>query len=536
VSDEAGRVDIHYVLDKLYYSHDNPRDKGTGFERFIKSFLVTEPLYAGRFEQVWMWSDWPERGSRPDHGIDLVARERDTGDLVAVQCKFFDPSAALPKGEIDSFLAESGKHPFRSRLLVTTAGRLNSAAEAAIEDQQIPVNVIGLEDLVGSTLDWAQFDPSTPEVLATLGRKRLRPHQRTAIDAVRAGLVEHDRGQLIMACGTGKTFTSLRLAEEVVPPGGRVLFLVPSIALLNQSLKEWSTEATDPLRTFAVCSDTKVGKANEDSSVVDLAIPATTDPARLAERASAFHRLIRTNAPWCSRRTSRSTSWRRRSGPGCPSFDLVICDEAHRTTGVTVAGSDESAFVRVHDGAYLHGVQAAVHDGHARASTTRRPRSRPVRRMPSSRRWTTWLTFGPEFHRLGFGQAVTAGLLTDYKVLVLTIDEGAVARTFQDDLAMNAELNLPDVARIVGMLERPGQADGRLGGRLSARSRPTRSRCARRWRSRRTSRRRSGSPRPSGRSLAPTSTPCRRPTPKSLRAPRRGGCPCRHACATSTAR
>ncbi|HQD69540.1 MAG TPA: hypothetical protein PLO87_13205, partial [Ornithinibacter sp.] len=117
MSDEAGRVDIHYVLDKLYYSHDNPRDKGTGFERFIKSFLVTEPLYAGRFEQVWMWSDWPERGTRPDHGIDLVARERDTGDLVAVQCKFFSPEAALPKGEIDSFLAESGKHPFRSRLL-----------------------------------------------------------------------------------------------------------------------------------------------------------------------------------------------------------------------------------------------------------------------------------------------------------------------------------------------------------------------------------------------------------------------------------
>jgi predicted helicase len=337
VSDNPGRVDIHYVLDKLYYSHDNPRDKGTGFERFIKSFLVTEPLYAGRFEQVWMWSDWPERGSRPDHGIDLVARERDTGDLVAVQCKFFDPSAALPKGEIDSFLAESGKHPFRSRLLVTTAGRLNSAAEAAIEDQQIPVNVIGLEDLVGSTLDWAQFDPSTPEVLATLGRKRLRPHQRTAIDAVRAGLVEHDRGQLIMACGTGKTFTSLRLAEEVVPPGGRVLFLVPSIALLNQSLKEWSTEATDPLRTFAVCSDTKVGKANEDSSVVDLAIPATTDSARLAERASAPP-----TDP--NRRTVVFATYQsidvvaQAPGQGLPAFDLVICDEAHRTTGVTLAG------------------------------------------------------------------------------------------------------------------------------------------------------------------------------------------------------
>lgn len=209
----------------------------------MRTFLLTEPVHANRFDQVWMWNDWPDRGNRPDRGIDLVARERETGDLVAVQCKFYNPTHRLNKADIDSFLSESGKHPFRGRLIVSTADDWGPAAEAAVADQQIPVSRIGLNDLVESTVDWTQFDIATPEVLATKGRKQLRPHQRTALERVRAGFADHDRGQLIMACGTGKTSTSLRIAEDLVPLGGRVLLLVPSIALLSQALKEWSTEA-----------------------------------------------------------------------------------------------------------------------------------------------------------------------------------------------------------------------------------------------------------------------------------------------------
>ena len=109
-------IDIAYVLDKLYYSAKDERDKGDKFERMVRKYLLTEPLYADRFDEVWRWMDWPDRGKRPDHGIDLVARERDTGDLAAVQCKFYDPAHYLTKGDIDSFLAESGHFPFRSRL------------------------------------------------------------------------------------------------------------------------------------------------------------------------------------------------------------------------------------------------------------------------------------------------------------------------------------------------------------------------------------------------------------------------------------
>lgn len=198
-------IDIEYVLDNLYFSSKDERDKGDKFERLVRTWLLTEPVHADRFDEVWRWMEWPERGNRPDRGIDLVARERETGDLVAVQCKFYEPEHYLTKPDIDSFLSESGKHPFRARMVISTTDRWNSAARAAIENQQIPVSLVGLNDLVESTIDWSQFTFETPEVLATKGRKQLRPHQRTALEKARSGFTVHDRGQLIMACGTGKT-------------------------------------------------------------------------------------------------------------------------------------------------------------------------------------------------------------------------------------------------------------------------------------------------------------------------------------------
>lgn len=423
-------VDIAYVLDKLYYSAVHERDKGDRFERFIRRFLLTEPVYADRFDEVWMWSEWPERGTRPDHGIDLVARERETGDLVAVQCKFYDPTHYLTKPDIDSFLSESGKQPFRSRLVISTTDRWNSAAEAAVRDQQIPVSRIGLEDLVESTVDWSQFDAETPDVLATKGRKQLRPYQQTAISRVREGFATGDRGQLIMACGTGKTFTSLRVAEDLVGKGGRVLFLVPSIALLSQSLKEWSTHAEGSLRTFAVCSDGKVGKSSEDMSVVDLAIPATTDPQSLAVRASMNsgdpNRMTVVFATY----QSIEVITRAQAEHGMAGFDLVICDEAHRTTGATASGGETSAFLKVHDESLLLADKRLYMTATPRlyddASKAKAGQADAVIASMDDE-----AVFGPEFYRLGFGQAVSQGWLTDYKVIVLTVDEGAVSSTFQ---------------------------------------------------------------------------------------------------------
>lgn len=442
------------VLDQLYFAAVNERDKGDKFERLMLQFFKTDLQWADRFADVWMWSDWPGRQGRPDTGIDLVATDAASGETVAIQCKFYDPTHYLQKEHIDSFLAASGKQPFAQRLIVSTTDRWGKNAEATIEDQQVPVQRLRFMDLAESSIDWSQFDLSTPEVMTLRDRKQLRPHQRAALANVRAGLAEHDRGKLIMACGTGKTFTSLRITEDLLPDGGTVLFLVPSISLLSQSLREWSLETEADLRPFAVCSDVKVGKrtkaqSDEDISVVDLAIPATTNPTRLhtqlADANAAAGKLTVVFSTYQSIAVVAEAQ-----AKGLADFDLVICDEAHRTTGATLAGVDESAFVKVHDPAFIRASKRLYMTATPRiyddASKAKAGQAQAVLASMDDES-----LYGPELHRLGFGEAVSAGLLTDYKVLVLAVDEKSVSRTFQAQMAdEHSELKLDDVAKIVG--------------------------------------------------------------------------------------
>ena len=445
---------LEQILDQLYFSATNERDKGEKFERLMLQFFKTDRFWSEQFAGVWMWSDWPERHGRRDNGIDLVGTDRQSGDAVAIQCKFYDPTRQLVKADIDSFLGESGKAPFAQRLLVSTTDHWGPNAEAAIEGQQIPVQRLRFMDLAESSIDWAQFDLSTPEVMELKDRKKIRPHQSLALEKVREGFTTHDRGKLIMACGTGKTFTSLKITEGLVAPGATVLFLVPSISLLSQSLGEWSNECEFALRPFAVCSDTKVGKRtkaqeSEDISVVDLALPPTTNAARLftqlSDTAAGADKVTVVFSTYQSIAVVAQAQ-----AMGLGDFDLVICDEAHRTTGETLAGVEESAFVRVHDNTFLRATKRLYMTATPRiyddASKTKAGQAQAVLASMDDEG-----TYGPEFHRLGFGEAVSANLLTDYKVLVLAVDEKSVSRTFQAQLAdASSELKLDDVAKIVG--------------------------------------------------------------------------------------
>ncbi|QOC95156.1 damage-inducible protein [Micromonospora craniellae] len=441
-------------------------------------YLSTDPQWTEQFSRVWMWADWPgAEADKRDTGIDLVAQDRETGGFCAVQCKFYEPQHTVEKGDIDSFFTASGKGGFTRRLIISTTDRWNVHAEAALADQQVPVTRLGLVEISQSPVEWHM--PSLDHRIEMTLRKPhdLRKHQREAIDDVFAGFATHDRGKLIMACGTGKTFTSLKLAERLhrertgsgEVENTRVLFLVPSIALLSQSLREWSHESVVPLRAFAVCSDTKVGKQraelgdDNDMATYDLALPATTDPDRLIAQVSRVAAEPGMTVVFSTYQSIATVAAAQRKG--LARFDLVLCDEAHRTTGVTLAGHDESSFVRVHDDAYL--------GADRRLYMTATPRIYNEETKAEARNADAVLasmddesTFGPEFHRLGFGKAVEQGLLTDYKVLILTVDEGRVARTLQQGLAGGeGELRLDDAAKIIGcwnaMAKRTGTfADG----------------------------------------------------------------------------
>jgi predicted helicase len=407
---------IYGVLDELRAQSTSESDKGTKFERLIAEYMRTDPMYAEQFSDVYLWQDWPGRGGKHDTGIDIVAVDRLTGSNVAVQCKFFDPHSTVSKPDIDSFLSASGKEGFTQRIIVSTTDRWNPHAEDSIQGQQVPVRRIGLADLESSPIDWDAFDWATPDELPVSTEKKvLRAHQVKAVADVTEGFLTHDRGKLIMACGTGKTFTSLRLAEKLAGAGRSVLFLVPSISLLSQTLREWTLEASLPLASIAVCSDKKatVRSKSEDISAVDLALPSTTNVATLEARWRLALGQSESMTVVFSTYQSIDVIAQAQKAGELPPFDLIVCDEAHRTTGTTLSGEDESAFVRIHNAKYIAGLKRLymtatprIYDDSSKAKAGEA--NAVIASMDDE------AVFGPEFHRLGFGEAVSKGLLSDY--------------------------------------------------------------------------------------------------------------------------
>ena len=441
---------IHDVLDELRLASFDERHKGDLFEALTKKFLEIDPFYGTYFDKVWLYGDWATQSklSKQDTGIDLVARIAETGEIAAIQCKFYAEGAYLDKKEIDSFFTASGKEPFRERYIFSTTDNWSKNASDAVEGQQIPTTIIRVQDLDASGIDWSGFSVQDATNLGLLKKKTPFPHQLEAIEAAKSHFASADRGKMIMACGTGKTFTSLQIFQEMTPKGGTVLFLVPSLALLSQTLKEWKREASVNFRAYAVCSDSKLSKqaSTEDTRVADLAYPSTTNVEKLA---SHFNKGTDAELTVIFSTYQSIEVVAAAQKKGVPEFDLIICDEAHRTTGVTLAGDDESNFVRVHDNNFIKGSKrlymTATPRIYAEASKAKAEEASAVLASMDNES-----QFGQEFHRLNFGNAVSRGLLSDYKVLVLTVSETQVSKSLQKILMDGDELKLQDAIKIVG--------------------------------------------------------------------------------------
>ncbi|MGP5652612.1 DEAD/DEAH box helicase [Glutamicibacter arilaitensis] len=443
------------LLDSYRALSDSKRMQGNYLEALTKNFLLNDGVHSLQYKNVWLWNEWPERDGRGDNGIDLVA-ERYDGGITAIQCKFYAENTAIAKSEIDSFISNSGKKPFTHRLWVDTTGReWSKNAEEMLDGQHLPIQRVGLSDFRSSNIDWSTYEITVPENAPTLyEKKQLRPHQHTAVTKTLEGFAENERGKLIMACGTGKTFTSLKIAERFAEAEGhaRILFVVPSLALMSQSLKEWSDETELPMHAYAVCSDAKVGRAKNndmtDVAIHDLQIPATTDGKTLVEAMSLRSLDEGMTVVFSTYQSIQAVSEAQRAG--LPDFDLVICDEAHRTTGATLAGTDESNFVKIHSNSVISAAK--------RLYMTATPRVFNDSIKDKAKEKDAVLCsmddvdlYGPVFHRIGFGEAVTNQLLTDYKVLVLGVDETQIVETFQKQLSdSNMELQIDDVAKLIG--------------------------------------------------------------------------------------
>lgn len=451
---------VERVLEQIRAIATDEHDKGDRFERMMLHAFQTDRTFQQQFAHVWRWMDWPER-STADIGVDLVARDAE-GRLIAIQCKCYSPMSTLTKDDIDSFVATSAQGKWSRRIIVATTDNWSANAEKTLEGQSVPVERIGIDDLEGMTVEWDSYDVHHPKGLKPTARKVLRPHQVQAVDDVRKGFKTSDRGKLIMACGTGKTFTALRIAEEHVSLGGSVLFLAPSIALVDQALKEWTAECELPIRPFAVCSDVTAGKTleGENAAPYDLVIPPATDPTALID--ADVHALPGDQMTVVfSTYQSIEVVAAMQAKTGL-SFDLIVCDEAHRTAGVASVSDEDRVFGLVHDNSFVPAKR--------RLYMTATPKLFKPVAVDAAKEADAILAsmddpayFGEEFHRLGFGEAVEQGLLADYRVLILAVSEQAVSESFQDLLSTNGELTLPDVARFVGCLGALAKLPGPTG-------------------------------------------------------------------------
>jgi len=446
---------LSQLLDTYRNAAASEREKGTYFEELIVCYLRNEATYKDLYSDVWTYAQWAELQGLPknDAGIDLVAKTADTGEFHAIQCKLYAPTYRLQKSDIDSFFTASGKKSFSRRIIVSTTNNWSDNAENALIDQHPPVNKIDLQDLENSQIDWASYQPQQAPALKP--KKSLRPHQQNALNATLKGFEREARGKLIMACGTGKTFTSLKIAEAYAGAGKRVLFLVPSLSLLSQTLTEWTQESTTPLHSFAVCSDSDVGKhRKKDDDVVqtfthELRYPATTDPARLALEMGKRHDAAHMSVVFSTYHSIETISKAQHEN-GLPEFDLIICDEAHRTTGATFGDDDESNFVKVHDASFIKAGK--------RLYMTATPRIYGTNAKVKAETDNVVLCsmddaslYGPELYVINFSEAVRLGLLCDYKVIVLAVEESHINRRIQELLrSTDNDLQVDDAAKIIG--------------------------------------------------------------------------------------
>ena len=446
------------LLDEYRARATSEREKGTLFEELTRQFLLHDARFAHQFKEIYLWSEWPERRTG-DTGIDLVAIPvRDGEGPVAIQCKFYALGHRIQKADIDSFLSASGKEPFGRRIVVDTSGApWGKNAQDAIEGQQIPVSRVTLADLRDSDIDWRTYSLGSTQAPKTRERKVPRDHQVRARSAVMSGFEEHDRGTMVMACGTGKTFTALTIAREFVEKEGgtaRILFAVPSLALLKQTLDDWAAEADGAFTAWAVCSDTKVSSSarndTAEESAVDLPIPATTDGQRLADSLNANNATEGLQVVFATYQSIEVIHRAQEiAGDEWRDFDLIICDEAHRTTGATLTGEDESAFTKIHSNEFIRRAKTLYMTATPRIFAENL-KDRASEKDVILTSMDDQDTYGPFFFRLGFGEAVEKNLLTDYKVIILTVSEEEVAQHYQAIAEIGGELPLDTAAKLTG--------------------------------------------------------------------------------------
>lgn len=443
-------MDAKELYDFILADSVDTKQQGTRWERAVKRYLENDPAWSARIDKVWMWANAPtNNGEKTDLGIDLVAHDAEDGSYWAIQAKCYSKNKLAEK-DVATFLGYAGIHDTYRHLMIadtTTEGWSRNLSKAVSgEDVSKDLVRLSLDDVLASNLEWEDFVLGIEYDSAKRHVYNPLPHQRAAIDGIKEKLVDHDRCSVFMACGTGKTLMSLRAAEEICGDGGTVLFLAPSISLVSQSMREWANQVRGKLNPYVICSDSTASSMGEDDvreTLLDVPFPATTNPRTIASRFRPSSEAL--NVVFSTYQSIDRVHEAQQMG--LPAFDLCICDEAHRTTGVI---DGETSFRKVHDAGYIRAGKRVYMTATPRVfgeDAKRKAKSATVQIASMDDE----ATYGPVAYRLSFGKAVQDKLLTDYKVVVMKISESMVSSTVQrlaarDDMT----LEMPDIAKFLG--------------------------------------------------------------------------------------
>ena len=431
--------DFQRIIERYREESVSESDKGRRFEELIRRYLLTDPTYTSQFQWVCLWNDFFARDQlgKQDTGIDLVAKTK-SGKYWAIQCKCYAEDYYVTKADMDTFISTSGrtfidetgeKCGFSYRLVVASTDRFNSNARSVLEGQTVPALILGLHQLANAPVIWSELDSGNMGQGARSSKYQLQKHQQAALECAIKHYAENDRGKMIMACGTGKTFTSLKITEYLLcdklcnDEKCTVLFLAPSISLVGQTLREWMGQVSMSVNPICVCSDVSVGrnKVQLDMSehVEDLGVPSTTDPGAIVLQSMMDgHTFIFSTYQSIDAIIEAQKK-------GLPEFDVVVCDEAHRTTGACSSEDKKSDFNKIHSDKDVKAKK--------RLYMTATPRIYGEKATKSAEAGSIVLysmddesIYGKEFYRISFGEAVEQDLLTDYKVMILTLKESEV--------------------------------------------------------------------------------------------------------------
>ena len=439
------------TYEEFYQSIHAEPDKGKTFEIFVKWFLKNDPYWKTQVEEVWLWDDYPERWGR-DLGIDLVFRHK-SSQIWSVQAKCYDPQYPIKKEDIDSFISESSSKHIDKKLLIATTDKIGPNAKGVLKRNEV---VTYLQS------DFERADIVFPENIKNLNKAKRKDkpkpegkyeYQLEAIDNVVNHLKENDRGQLLMACGTGKSYTSLWIKEKLIAK--RTLVLVPSLSLLSQLLKDWTFAANKPFEVLCVCSDKTVGKKEYDSiidSTDDLHFPVTSDTNEIKK----FLTQDKEQVIFCTYQSSSLIEEVQREQQ-VPTFDLVIADEAHRC-----AGKVESMFSTVLDNEKIKATKRVF------ATATPRIYSSNLKKKAEDDGVEIACmddhdVFGEIAHTLSFSESISRGLLTDYKVIVVGVDDETISSWITNrkivDIDNELQTDAASLAAMIGLIKIMGDRE-----------------------------------------------------------------------------